>query len=31
MFALIFMWTPPHFWALALFVKSITAMRVCQC
>ena len=22
MFALIFMWTPPHFWALALFLKS---------
>ncbi len=22
MFALIFMWTPPHFWALAIFVKS---------
>lgn len=22
MFAVIFMWTPPHFWALALFVKS---------
>lgn len=22
MFGLIFMWTPPHFWALALFVKS---------
>ena len=22
MVALIFMWTPPHFWALALFVKS---------
>ncbi len=22
MFMLIFMWTPPHFWALALFVKS---------
>ena len=22
MFALIFMWTPPHFWALALFVQS---------
>ncbi|MDJ1006971.1 MAG: heme o synthase [Paracoccaceae bacterium] len=22
MFALIFMWTPPHFWALALFIKS---------
>ena len=21
-FALIFMWTPPHFWALALFMKS---------
>ncbi len=22
MFALIFMWTPPHFWALALFIKA---------
>ncbi len=22
MFGLIFMWTPPHFWALALFLKS---------
>jgi protoheme IX farnesyltransferase len=22
MFALIFLWTPPHFWALALFVRS---------
>ena len=22
MFSLIFMWTPPHFWALALFMKS---------
>jgi len=22
MFALIFMWTPPHFWALALFVQT---------
>ncbi|RFU13514.1 protoheme IX farnesyltransferase [Rhodobacteraceae bacterium W635] len=22
MFALVFMWTPPHFWALALFMKS---------
>jgi protoheme IX farnesyltransferase len=22
MFALIFFWTPPHFWALALFMKS---------
>ena len=22
MFALIFLWTPPHFWALALFVKG---------
>ena len=22
LFAIIFMWTPPHFWALALFVKS---------
>ncbi|MEL7447087.1 MAG: UbiA family prenyltransferase, partial [Pseudomonadota bacterium] len=22
LFAIIFMWTPPHFWALALFMKS---------
>jgi len=22
LFALVFLWTPPHFWALALFVKS---------
>jgi protoheme IX farnesyltransferase len=22
LFAIIFMWTPPHFWALALFVQS---------
>ena len=22
MFAIIFMWTPPHFWALALFTKA---------
>jgi protoheme IX farnesyltransferase len=22
LFLIIFMWTPPHFWALALFVKS---------
>ena len=22
LFAIIFMWTPPHFWALALFVKT---------
>ena len=22
MFALIFMWTPPHFWTLALFINS---------
>jgi protoheme IX farnesyltransferase len=22
LFALIFLWTPPHFWALALFIKS---------
>jgi protoheme IX farnesyltransferase len=22
MFALIFLWTPPHFWALALFIES---------
>ena len=29
MFALIFMWTPPHFWALALFMKEdYSAARV---
>ncbi len=29
MFALIFMWTPPHFWALALFMKDdYTTARV---
>ena len=22
MFMLVFLWTPPHFWALALFVKT---------
>ena len=22
MFALIFIWTPPHFWSLALFMRS---------
>ena len=22
LFALVFLWTPPHFWALALFVKT---------
>ncbi len=22
LFAIIFLWTPPHFWALALFMKS---------
>ena len=22
LFAIIFVWTPPHFWALALFVQS---------
>jgi protoheme IX farnesyltransferase len=24
MLALIFLWTPPHFWALALFIRPIT-------
>jgi protoheme IX farnesyltransferase len=23
LFAIIFFWTPPHFWSLALFVKAI--------
>jgi protoheme IX farnesyltransferase len=22
LFGLVFLWTPPHFWALALFVKT---------
>src|SRR3546814_12219679 len=38
LFALIFLWTPPHFWSLALFIKSDSAKigrascraRVCQ-
>src|SRR3546814_11630102 len=25
LFLLIFLWTPPHFWALALFVRSVYA------
>src|SRR3546814_5937890 len=25
LFALVFLWTPPHFWALALFVKTAYA------
>jgi heme o synthase len=31
MFALIFMWTPPHFWALALFMKEDYHTRACRC
>ena len=31
MFLLIFMWTPPHFWALALFMKSDYHAAGCPC
>ncbi len=32
MFAMIFIWTPPHFWALALFTQgSDYATRACRC
>jgi protoheme IX farnesyltransferase len=28
---LIFMWTPPHFWALALFMKEDYHAPGCRC
>ena len=31
MFALVFFWTPPHFWALALFMKSDYHEARCRC
>ena len=32
LFMLIFMWTPPHFWALALYPRgATTATPVCRC
>ncbi|EYD77831.1 Heme O synthase, protoheme IX farnesyltransferase COX10-CtaB [Rubellimicrobium mesophilum DSM 19309] len=31
MVALVFMWTPPHFWALALFVRGTTGWRRSRC
>jgi protoheme IX farnesyltransferase len=29
-FAIVFLWTPPHFWALALLVKDDYASRCCR-
>ena len=31
MFAIIFMWTPPHFWALALYGQEITSVSAFRC
>ena len=31
LFALVFLWTPPHFWALALFVNTDYAAPACRC
>ena len=30
-FAIVFLWTPPHFWALALLLERTTAARACRC
>ena len=31
MFAIVFLWTPPHFWALALMIRSTTRTPTCRC
>ena len=31
MFGLIFLWTPPHFWALALFMRGDYDRPACRC
>lgn len=31
LFLIIFAWTPPHFWALALYRKKNTQRSVCLC
>ena len=31
LFLIIFMWTPPHFWALALFRAATTPRPACRC
>ena len=31
LFAIIFMWTPPHFWALALFKSGTMSAPACRC
>ena len=32
LFTIIFLWTPPHFWALALFMKTdYGAAGMCRC
>ena len=31
MFAIVFVWTPPHFWALALMIKEHYASATSRC
>ncbi len=31
LFAIVFFWTPPHFWALSLLMKDEYARRACRC
>jgi hypothetical protein len=31
LFLIVFLWTPPHFWALALLIKENYARRRCRC
>ena len=31
LFAIIFVWTPPHFWALASSIATTTRGRTCRC
>ena len=31
LFAIVFYWTPPHFWALSLLMKDDTRASACRC
>ena len=31
LFAIVFFWTPPHFWALSLYAPAITPRPACRC
>jgi hypothetical protein len=31
LFLIIFLWTPPHFWALALYRAGTTSVSACRC